>query len=347
MTAAFYPIVNQAGIGGSPQTGGLPHLDGYFAIPGNFTGMFTPGFEFVVIDSGGNPIQLLDAHIFTVYQSTFDGANTRITPASASILGSPFSCSTGSPLGGLTGSPLGGGPISIPTPAGKFVSLVGGGYGLTSCNPSTPPRIICPGEADITTNLVFPGRAMLNFGKHINQDLFSLLENFACDTAPAKPIEGQIWYDISGGSPFVKRPMIYNGTTWVPIVAGSTLNDLDDVDLSGSPAPQVGDVLTYNGSIWVSLPPSALTGVNYDEYIETVGGSPGSTTITVSNVNLQASVGPGKSYQQVVLNGVILREGSGGSPVVGGYYVSGANQITINPPYAPLAINDEVLIFEH
>ena len=59
-----------------------------------------------------------------------------------------------------------------------------------------------------------------------------------------------------------------------------------------------------------------------------------------------ASPGPGKSYQQVFLNGILLREGIAGSPVTGGYTVTSATQITINAPYAPLTALDEVIIYE-
>jgi hypothetical protein len=48
---------------------------------------------------------------------------------------------------------------------------------------------------DITTNLTFVGRNYSGYGQTIDQNFVKLLENFANNIAPTKPIQGQLWFD--------------------------------------------------------------------------------------------------------------------------------------------------------
>lgn len=48
---------------------------------------------------------------------------------------------------------------------------------------------------DINTNLTFTGRNYSGYGEFVNQNFFKLLENFANDVAPTKPVQGQLWFD--------------------------------------------------------------------------------------------------------------------------------------------------------
>lgn len=45
------------------------------------------------------------------------------------------------------------------------------------------------------TSLLLPGQYTPNYGEMVLEDLVHLLENFAGDTAPVRPTEGQLWYD--------------------------------------------------------------------------------------------------------------------------------------------------------
>lgn len=118
----------------------------------------------------------------------------------------------------------------------------------------------------------------------------------------------------------------------------------DYIELSSTSIQWIGVPLTSGVDIVEFFSIESLAaeeiGVGYDEFI----ASGGETTVSTSNVTVQTKVG-GKSFQQVFLNGILLREGSDGSPTTGGYYVSGANQITINPPFNPLDADDEILIY--
>lgn len=84
------------------------------------------------------------------------------------------------------------------------------------------------------TSLALPGRGATSYGQVVAENFLHLLENFANTTAPARPVEGQLWYDNTDG---VDQLKIYDGTTWVaagglkkavsqPAVANSVAGDL-------------------------------------------------------------------------------------------------------------------------
>ena len=62
------------------------------------------------------------------------------------------------------------------------------------------------------TSLQLPGRNTTAYGTAIAENFLHLLENFAFNTAPSNPVEGQLWYDTTPG---VDQLKIYDGTNWV------------------------------------------------------------------------------------------------------------------------------------
>ena len=62
------------------------------------------------------------------------------------------------------------------------------------------------------TSLQFPGKNSNNYGQVIGENFLHLLENFAKNSAPQRPIEGQLWYDITPG---INQLKVYDGTNWV------------------------------------------------------------------------------------------------------------------------------------
>lgn len=61
---------------------------------------------------------------------------------------------------------------------------------------------------DVTTNINFVGRNYAGYGEAVNENFLKLLENFANNTAPDKPIVGQLWFDTNGSS---KKIKVYDG----------------------------------------------------------------------------------------------------------------------------------------
>ena len=86
------------------------------------------------------------------------------------------------------------------------------------------------------TSLSLVGRNTTSYGVEFNQNFLKLLENFANNTAPANPVEGQLWYDTTDGSEQLK---VYDGTQWI---ASGGLK-------KASNAPEASNSLT--GDLWV------------------------------------------------------------------------------------------------
>jgi microcystin-dependent protein len=89
---------------------------------------------------------------------------------------------------------------------------------------------------DQTTSIKFPGRNSTAYGTAIAENFLHILENFASATEPARPTEGQLWYNTTPGAEQLK---VYDGTSWVP--AGGLSKGADEPDVA----------LTQTGDLWV------------------------------------------------------------------------------------------------
>jgi len=66
--------------------------------------------------------------------------------------------------------------------------------------------VINDGVADTTTDLSLIGKNFANYGELVNENFVKLLENFANNTAPTKPITGQLYYNTD-----TKKLLSFNG----------------------------------------------------------------------------------------------------------------------------------------
>ena len=140
-----------------------------------------------------------------------------------------------------------------------------------------------------TTDLSFPGRNTTAYGTAISENFLHLLENFASATQPARPVEGQLWYDSTPG---IEQLKVYDGTNWVPSgglkkatsepgAADSLLGDLW-VDTDNQ------QLYLYSGSGWVLVGPTFSDGLNTGPIPVTVTGTDNNTyTIVQIEVNAQ------------------------------------------------------------
>jgi microcystin-dependent protein len=106
------------------------------------------------------------------------------------------------------------------------------------------------------TSLKLVGQNLTGYGGYVNENFLHLLENFANTTAPASPVEGQLWYDTTTG---VDQLKVYDGAAWVaaggikkaqaqPEASASVLGDIW-VDTANLQA------YIYSGSGWVLIGP--------------------------------------------------------------------------------------------
>ena len=81
------------------------------------------------------------------------------------------------------------------------------------------PIVVNDGTVNTSTSLTLIGKSYNRFGESLNENLLHLLENFAANTAPDNPTEGQLWYDTSESQLY-----IYESEKWYPIgfPAGNT-----------------------------------------------------------------------------------------------------------------------------
>jgi hypothetical protein len=112
------------------------------------------------------------------------------------------------------------------------------------------------------TSLKLPGRFTTAYGQAVSENFLHLLENFANDSAPTRPVEGQIWYDTSTS---VNQLKVYDGTNWVaagglkkassePAVATSLPGDL----WVNTDSQQL---YLFTGSAWVLVGPQFSDGL--------------------------------------------------------------------------------------
>lgn len=69
--------------------------------------------------------------------------------------------------------------------------------------------VVEDGTLNLTTDLELVGKNYAGYGQSVNSDLIKLLENFANDSAPSKPLVGQIWYDTT-----TQKIKYYTGSKW-------------------------------------------------------------------------------------------------------------------------------------
>lgn len=84
------------------------------------------------------------------------------------------------------------------------------------------------GTLDTTTSLGMLGRNYTGYGEVQNENFLYLLENFANETPPLRPLTGQTWYDTNTGT-----LNVYTGTTWAP-TSSATVSTTEPTEVIGA-----------------------------------------------------------------------------------------------------------------
>ncbi len=95
------------------------------------------------------------------------------------------------------------------------------------------------GTIDTSTSLGLVGRNYVGYGETQNENFVYLLENFANEEPPSRPLQGQIWFDTS-----TNLVNVYDGGKW-NLVGAAVLSDEPPVE----PNP---------GTLWLKTPVNTL-----------------------------------------------------------------------------------------
>jgi hypothetical protein len=76
--------------------------------------------------------------------------------------------------------------------------------------------VLQDGTLDTSTSIGLLGRNYVGYGETQNENFLYLLENFAGTNPPARPLEGQTWYDSVSN-----KLNTYDGTNWTPVGAAT------------------------------------------------------------------------------------------------------------------------------
>jgi hypothetical protein len=76
--------------------------------------------------------------------------------------------------------------------------------------------VLQDGTLDTSTSIGLLGRNYVGYGEVQNENFLYLLENFAGTNPPARPLEGQSWYDSVNN-----KLNTYDGTNWSPVGAAT------------------------------------------------------------------------------------------------------------------------------
>jgi hypothetical protein len=148
----------------------------------------------------------------------------------------------------------------------------------TSATPST--YTVQDSILNTQTDISFIGKGYAGYGEVIAENFLHLLENFADQTAPTKPIVGQLWYNKTED-----RLKVYNTSGTFSPLGGATYS-------SDAPSGQVaGDIwidsdtqqmFFYNGSANVLVGPPSSSGTTNGFTYETIKDS-GDTDQNITN----------------------------------------------------------------
>lgn len=131
------------------------------------------------------------------------------------------------------------------------------------------PITVFDNTSSTDTSLTFPGRNVTGYGQIIAENFLHLLENFAKETEPVNPVEGQLWYDTAEG---VLK--LWDNVNWKaasniqkgvvePPTERSSVGELW-VDTTNQ------QLYVFSGSRWILVGPDFSTGLRSGPIVESI-----------------------------------------------------------------------------
>ena len=183
-------------------------------------------------------------------------------------------------------------------------------YTLQYSNPAKSALIVADGTINNSTSLHLVGRNAAGYGQSIAENFLHSLENFASDTSPSNPIEGQLWYNTS--YPTNKVLNVYNGTNWVPANGVYQQSDEPVTKKAGDiwVKTSTSKVYIWNSSAWILVGPEVTLGGKNGTYTTTLRDSLGDLSIDHSVVI---------TYLNDEIISIVSREEFIPNPVIAGF----------------------------
>jgi microcystin-dependent protein len=136
-------------------------------------------------------------------------------------------------------------------------------------NPAKPTITVNDQSLNTETSLTFVGKNYAGYAPIIAENFLHLLENFAKNTAPDNPVQGQLWYDNNADVNLLK---VYDGTQWVNAGSVKKASSAPGTALAGDLwADTVNQQLyLYSGSAWLLVGPQFSAGTKTGPTVETI-----------------------------------------------------------------------------
>jgi hypothetical protein len=134
-------------------------------------------------------------------------------------------------------------------------------YILTKSN-GTTLTTVQDATVDNTTSLTFIGRNYSGYGQAIEENFLHLLENFSNATAPANPVQGQLWFN----STLQQLQLCYDGTNFIN-ASNVTVSNVKPADaVTGSLWWDTGNRLLkiYVEGVWQASEVFGTAGSSWD-----------------------------------------------------------------------------------
>jgi hypothetical protein len=113
------------------------------------------------------------------------------------------------------------------------------------------------GTINTSSSMTLIGKNYAGYGDFLDENFIHLLENGSNTTPPGAPLEGQLWWDQSGG--LLK---VYNGTTFKTISAATSSSTAPSNNVTGDLWYDTTNELlkVWTGTEWLTVGPSVVAG---------------------------------------------------------------------------------------